>query len=213
MREGLRWAPVLASFVAITATAFGQDGEIESRTEMKVEVKQIPFETKYEFSREVGPGRLVKAQTGVPGEIRQVYKLTFAGNGPVRKVLDHVERVEPVAEVFHMGKSGYQTSRGNFVRGKVLTMKATAYDPSAGRGRHATFRTCTGMRAEYGVVAVDPRIIPLNTLVYVEGYGLAIASDRGSAIKGNRIDLCLNTNSEANRFGRKTVKVHILKAR
>ena len=60
-----------------------------------------------------------------------------------------------------------------------------------------------------GVVAVDPRVIPLGTLLYVEGYGFAIASDIGSAIKGNKIDLCYTTRKEALRFGRKKVRVHI----
>lgn len=92
-----------------------------------------------------------------------------------------------------------------------MTMNASAYDPSAGRGRNATFRTATGMRAAYGVVAVDPRVIPLGTHVYVEGYGFAIAADTGGAIKGNRIDLCMPTDRECRIFGRRPVKVHILK--
>jgi 3D (Asp-Asp-Asp) domain-containing protein len=74
-----------------------------------------------------------------------------------------------------------------------------------------TGRTRTGRRATYGVVAVDPRVIPLGTMVYVEGYGLALACDTGGAIKGHRIDLCYDSNYEANRYGRKHVKVHILR--
>jgi 3D (Asp-Asp-Asp) domain-containing protein len=59
-------------------------------------------------------------------------------------------------------------------------------------------------------VAVDPRVIPLRSRLYVEGYGLAIAGDTGRAIKGNRIDLGFNTYREAMRFGRRSVIVHIL---
>jgi 3D (Asp-Asp-Asp) domain-containing protein len=93
-----------------------------------------------------------------------------------------------------------------------MVMSATAYDPSpATIGRGATHRTRTGRWATFGVVAVDPRVIPLNTMVYVEGYGLALACDTGSAIKGNRIDLCYDSKRVADRFGRKNVVVHVLK--
>ena len=66
------------------------------------------------------------------------------------------------------------------------------------------------MKAEPGVVAVDPNVIPLRTKLYVEGYGFAIAADVGGAIKGNRIDLFFNTIDECMNYGRKKVKVYIL---
>ena len=60
------------------------------------------------------------------------------------------------------------------------------------------------------VIAVDPKVIPLGTKVYVEGYGYAIAGDKGSAIKGNKIDVFFPTKSEAYKWGRKSVKIKIL---
>jgi 3D (Asp-Asp-Asp) domain-containing protein len=109
-----------------------------------------------------------------------------------------------------MGPEGYASSRHKFERGRVLIMSASAYDPSPQTIPGTTGRTATGLRAGYGVVAVDPRVIPLRSLVYVEGYGFAIAADTGGAIKGNRIDLCYDSRSTALRFGRKRVRVHIL---
>ncbi|MCX8053988.1 MAG: 3D domain-containing protein, partial [Armatimonadetes bacterium] len=104
------------------------------------------------------------------------------------------------------------TSRGEFRTRRVLTMHATAYDPGPRScGRYATGRTACGLQAGYGVVAVDPRVIPLGTHLYIEGYGHAIAGDRGRAIKGNRIDLGFSTYKEAIRFGRKRVTVHVLR--
>ncbi len=67
-----------------------------------------------------------------------------------------------------------------------------------------------GLPAGYGIVAVDPRVIPLGTLLYVEGYGYAIAADVGSAIKGKRIDLCFSNRRQALLFGRQYTTVHIL---
>ena len=60
---------------------------------------------------------------------------------------------------------------------------------------------------------MDPRTIPLGTMIFVEGYGFALACDKGSAIKGDRIDLCFGNRSQALRFGRKTVRVHVFKGR
>jgi 3D (Asp-Asp-Asp) domain-containing protein len=66
------------------------------------------------------------------------------------------------------------------------------------------------MKAQHGVVAVDPRVIPLGTRLNVEGYGNCIAGDTGSAIKGNRIDLCFDTLAECNAYGMRKVRVEIL---
>ena len=76
--------------------------------------------------------------------------------------------------------------------------------------------TCTGIscvRKPFGLstIAVDPRVIPLGSLVYVENYGKAIAADTGGAIKGNIVDVFLNSKSECISWGRKyNVPVYIL---
>jgi 3D (Asp-Asp-Asp) domain-containing protein len=71
--------------------------------------------------------------------------------------------------------------------------------------------TASGTIVSRGTVSVDPRIIPLGTKLYVEGYGHAYALDTGGAIKGNRIDLYVETKKEAFEWGRRQVKVWILK--
>ena len=101
--------------------------------------------------------------------------------------------------------------RGGWVNSPSIELESTAYDPGPiSCGPHATGRTATGMHAAYGIAAVDPTVIPLGTHLYVEGYGYAIAADTGSAIKGDRIDLCFNTYGEAIQYGRKRVRVYIL---
>lgn len=105
-------------------------------------------------------------------------------------------------------KRQIQTSRGHKEYTNVYTMEASAYLPSDGGGSGIT---ASGMRAARGVVAVDPRVIPLGTKVYVEGYGEAIAADTGGAIKGSKIDLCMESYSEAINFGRRNVTVYVLK--
>lgn len=97
-------------------------------------------------------------------------------------------------------------SRGLLGRTRVLQMVATAYDPQTCRCN----RTAIGMRATTGVIAVDPRVIPLGSRVHVEGYGYAIAGDTGGAIKGNIIDVCYPTRREAINWGRRRVTVTVL---
>jgi 3D (Asp-Asp-Asp) domain-containing protein len=57
---------------------------------------------------------------------------------------------------------------------------------------------------------VDPRVIPLRSLLYVAGYGLAWAGDVGGAIKGDRVDLCFNRTEDAVAWGRRWVRVYVL---
>jgi 3D (Asp-Asp-Asp) domain-containing protein len=94
-----------------------------------------------------------------------------------------------------------------------LVFEATAYESSAvSCGYWSRFnRTYTGIRPHRGIVAVDMRVIPMHTKLYVEGYGWAKAEDIGGAIKGRRIDLYMNTIRECRRWGRKKVKVYIIK--
>ncbi|MTV48441.1 hypothetical protein GJ688_05515 [Heliobacillus mobilis] len=84
-----------------------------------------------------------------------------------------------------------------------FTVSATAYT-------HTGSRTATGRWPSVGVVAVDPRVIPLGTKLFVENYGMATAADTGGAIKGNKIDVFFDTEAECIRWGRQPVTVHIV---
>jgi 3D (Asp-Asp-Asp) domain-containing protein len=181
----------------------------------QVEIKKIPLpvEVRYEFSRSVRPGSMVKAQVGQPGVLEQSWSVTYQDGKPVKRELVEEQRTGGKPTLFLISRAGFTTSRGEYTRGKVLDMKASAYDASPRTiGPKAAGRTKLGYRATYGHVAVDPRVIPLGSLVYVEGYGMALASDIGGAIRGKRIDLCYASRSQAVRFGRRQVKVHILRA-
>lgn len=101
----------------------------------------------------------------------------------------------------------YEVNRGIPRYRAVYTMHASAYLPSDGGGSGIT---ATGIPARYGVVAVDPDVIPLGTRLFIPGYGEAIAADTGGAIVGNTIDLCMESYDEAIRFGRRNVEVYVI---
>ncbi|MCL4418121.1 MAG: 3D domain-containing protein [Actinobacteria bacterium] len=86
---------------------------------------------------------------------------------------------------------------------------ATAYYAGGG-GLNGDGVTATGLRARKGIVAVDPRLIPLGTKLYIEGYGQALAADTGGWIKGDRIDLCFDTLEEAYRYGRRKIYIYLV---
>jgi len=91
-----------------------------------------------------------------------------------------------------------------------MTMVATAYTADTATA-YPTGYTATGILAHQGVVAVDPQVIPLGSTVFVPGYGIAIAADTGGAIIGHRIDLCMDSYTDAVNFGRQVVQVYVLK--
>ena len=96
-------------------------------------------------------------------------------------------------------------SSGSYL--STYSMTATAYT-----GGTYTAMGLKPVRDPNGLssVAVDPNVIPLGSKVYVEGYGYAIASDTGGAIKGNKIDLYMNSVQDCFAFGRRTVTVHLV---
>ena len=87
---------------------------------------------------------------------------------------------------------------------KVLTCKATAYHEPEGS------LTKSGTLSRVGAIAVDPSVIPLGTELYVEGYGYCVAEDTGGLIKGNRIDIYLDSEAECVNWGVRDVTVYIL---
>ncbi|MBX3112137.1 MAG: SH3 domain-containing protein [Fimbriimonadaceae bacterium] len=208
---------LVAAAGLVPQAAQGQDPQKkpnERVVKTEKSVKKIPFKVRYVPDRNVGAGRIVPATDAKEGrdgeETTTVTKEYVDGKVVATNTLVEVT-TKPVDLVFKVGMEGHNAvSRGSYTRGKVLDVVATAYMPNEGRMNPGS-STATGRRAEFGIVAVDPRVIPLNSILFVEGYGLAIAADTGGAIKGNRIDVCLSSRAEMRAWGRKKVRVHVLR--
>ena len=101
------------------------------------------------------------------------------------------------------------TSADKVSGSKTLTMSATAYSTEAnGMGTYSA--TGINLKQHPSCVAVDPSVIPLGSIIWVSGYGVSVAGDTGTAIKGNIIDLHFATVAQSMAWGRRTVTVKIL---
>lgn len=93
---------------------------------------------------------------------------------------------------------------------KEITVKATAYTASC---KNCSGITYTGFNLKKNpnakVISVDPKVIPLGSKVFIPGYGEAIAADKGSSVKGNKIDVFIPNRKQAILWGNKTIKIKV----
>lgn len=196
--------------------------------EIEILEEEIPFEKIVKKNSKLEVGKTKTIQKGQKGLKEISIKKTFVNGKFVEEVIAKEEMlVEKMDEIIENGtkkKPVVKANRGGTPPkgGDVITMSATAYDLSfASTGKRPGDKyygmTASGTMAKPGTVAVDPRVIPLGTKLYVESldgtpdYGYATAEDTGGAIKGNKIDLFFHSATDVRNFGRRKVKVHILR--
>jgi uncharacterized protein YabE (DUF348 family) len=197
---------------------------IRVKEEIQSENQFIPFTVEYRENRHMNKGEERIVREGKEGIRELFYRVVFEdGKEIARELISNTLLSNPVNRLVEVGTVlTHTTARGEVVRyKKVLDMKVTAYTASfkdTGKNPdHPEFGiTYTGIRAKRGIIAVDPKVIPLGTKVYVEiagntpDYGYALAADTGGAIKGNIIDVYLDSQEEVDRWGVKRCKVYIL---
>ena len=185
---------------------------------VKVEVKSelaseaIEFDVVLEEDSNLDSGLEEVKQEGAAGKKEVLYEIVYKNGKAVSKsVKSSKVVVEPVNKIVAQGTKRVFANRD----GQLLNYKSVLYvESTAYSGGGVTATGTVPVRDPNGIstIAVDPRVIPLGSLVYVEGYGKAVAADTGGAIKGNIVDVYLNSNEEAtNNWGRKyNVPVYIL---
>ncbi|MGG7059540.1 3D domain-containing protein [Clostridium nigeriense] len=197
------------------------DTKIEDNLQInlvKVEVKSelakeaINFDVVLEEDSNLESGLEETRQEGAAGEKEVVYEVVYKNGIEFSKTVKSSKVVaEPVNKIVAQGTRRTFASRD----GQLLDYKSVLYcESTAYSGGGVTATGTVPVRDPNGIstIAVDPRVIPLGSLVYVEGYGKAVASDTGGAIKGNIIDVYVNSEEEAySNWGRKyNVPVYIL---
>lgn len=178
---------------------------VDEKESMHLADAEIKPSLKYIEDSNLTPGVEKLVKSGKPGKakiVSRVYKDIFD-----KHVTEEIGRVvvEPAGEtIIRKGVArSIKTPQGYKRYSKLLNCEATAYT-------HTGNPTATGIMPYVGVVAVDPRYIPLGTKMYIPGYGMAVAADTGGAIVRNIIDLFMNTERECINWGRRNVQVYIL---
>ena len=176
---------------------------IVQRVEYKEETvkEEVPYQTETKGVDTLPQGTSKVVTKGENGTDKVTYEIKYVDGEEVSREEISRETVKaPVTEVIE--KSTVGTIEGKEYSRK-FTVKAYSY---TGGGR-----TASGKPAAVGRIAVDPRVIPLGTKVYVEGYGFAEAADTGGNIKGNTIDVYFNSISQCRQWGSRNVTIYILK--
>lgn len=196
------------------ATALWSGGTNNQVLLVHTDIALVPVPVAYHvrtvFSPQIALGIERVARPGVPGQAVESVRRVYRNNRVVTEAVVGEQVVRPPQnEIVAVGVKLPEVSRGQLMGRVVKTIQvvATAYwaDPSWSNGR-----TATGVPARYGVVAVDPSVIPLGTRLYIPGYGYGVAADTGGAIVGDRIDLCFDTGAQAIGYGRQAVTVYVL---
>ena len=177
------------------------------------ETKVLAYDTVTKENSTITPAQGYIEQQGSNGEEKVTYRVTRKDGVEVsREVVESTVVVKPVNAIKVVGTLKSISRGGSDISYKrALTMQATAYSPQCVGGN----KTATGTyprRDPSGIstIAVDPSVIPLGSLVYIDGYGYARAEDTGGAIRGNIIDVFVGSHGEAISWGRKTVTVSIV---
>jgi len=197
------------------------------RKEIVEVADSIPYASSQVNSSDLYLGQTSVTQQGVNGIKKTQYEVVYRDDELISTtyVGEYIASA-PVDEVIAVGTKqpdALTATVGShtFNYKTVLTCQATAYDLSfQSTGKHPGSPgygiTASGTYAKVGTVAVDPKVIPLGTKMYIVStdgnvvYGYCTAEDTGGAIKGNKVDLFYNTTSECLQFGRRSVYVYIL---
>lgn len=192
-------------------------------TESKISEKvDIPFEVKSVDDENLLKGKTEVSQEGEAGEKEITYTLTYHDGKLIKKVLEGESiSKEPVDKIVKNGtkeevkeevivasrgttsRNISTTSQESSTTGTHMSVVATAYAGDS--------ITSTGTTPKWGTIAVDPRVIPYGTKVYIPQFGRTfIANNTGGAIKGNKIDIFMNTKKECYNWGRRTIEIQIL---
>ncbi|MPM30908.1 hypothetical protein SDC9_77461 [bioreactor metagenome] len=230
---------VIPAIIALVTASFLFTGLTIPRTQYVVTRETIPYENLRVASSSLLSGKVQLAQQGASGLrtcIRQI--ITVPGQEPMVTFEGVSITAEPKSQIEEYGtkvpvreqswlstsddvltnldtevKTITTASGQTYAYSKVLTCTATAYTTE----RQSWKLTATGTTARVGAIAVDPKVIPYGTSLYIVSadgsitYGIATAEDCGGSIKGQKIDLFFNTYYECIQFGRRPCTVYVLK--
>ena len=195
--------------------------DLTSITEKKTtKTETIAYDTEIRENPDLEEGKEKVLQEGEDGELSIITKENYSGAKLIssevvgelvtkeakNKIIERGTKKEelPIVELKKEPANVTVSAAGN----NSLNVVATGYTPG---DPGCTGITYTGTKASRGTIAVDPKVIPFGTKLYIPGYGYGVAADTGGAIKGNKIDLCYETRAEALNWGIKNITVYVVR--
>ena len=195
--------------------------DLTSITEKKsTKTETIAFDTEIRENPNLEEGKENVLQEGENGVLSIITKENYSGTELIsseiveelvtkeakNKIIERGTKKEelPIVELKKEPANVTVSAAGN----NSLNVVATGYTPG---DPGCTGITYTGTKASRGTIAVDPKVIPFGTKLYIPGYGYGVAADTGGAIKGNKIDLCYETRAEALNWGIKNITVYVVR--
>lgn len=164
---------------------------------LRFEQEIIPYETEWKADPEMLLDTQQIIQPGTEGVIMRRYRTIYENGAKVSEVLEREWMASvPATRVIAYGTrilvQQISTPDGPIEYWRRIRVLATSYNPSSsGKPKdHPRYGiTRIGLKAGFGVIAVDPKVIPLGSHVYIPGYGKAVAGDTGASILGRHVDL------------------------
>lgn len=189
------------------------------------EHERIAYETKFKKDSSLSKGITEVTQEGKEGRKTVIYEEVYHNNKLVSRVMEkEIIREKPTNKIITKGTStsyyaktttkssnntklikgsSISSSSSNSHGGSKIIVSATAYSGDS--------ITATGTRPRWGTIAVDPRVIPYGTKVYIPKLNMTfVAEDCGGGIKGNKIDIFMNSSSECYNWGVRSIEIYIL---
>jgi len=201
--------------------------DLTSITEKKTtKTETIAYDTEIRENPNLEEGKENVLQEGENGELSIITKENYSGAELIssevveelvtkeakNKIIERGTKKEeipiPVVELKKEKQPATVTASTVTNNNTSLNVVATGYTPG---DPGCTGITYTGTKASRGTIAVDPKVIPFGTKLYIPGYGYGVAADTGGAIKGNKIDLCYESRTEALNWGIKNITVYIVR--
>lgn len=178
------------------------------RVEIKEEsrIVEVDYQTIEQADPSITIGDVQVTQKGRKGKIRETFSVTYVDGEETARELVNSETLKKKRNKIIGYGTKISFSRPSVLQyqRKIENVRAVSYYFSG--NRHGSY----GLPCAYGTVAVDPKVIPLGSRLYIEGYGYAIANDVGSAIKGNTVDLYMERFEQCMLWGARWTTVYVL---
>ena len=171
-----------------------------------IETEDIPYDTVVKKDSTLLKGEKEVVQKGKKGSKEFTYEAEYKeGKLVSKKLIEEKIIKEPKNKIIKKGTKtvSKKSSNAKSNLGKKITVSATAY---SGDGI-----TSRGTVPKWGTIAVDPSVIPYGSKIYIPQFDqYFIAEDCGGGIKGNKIDIFMNSESQCNNWGKRTIDIYIV---